>query len=114
MEFFDITVIAAIVIIACIVLFSTYIVPILKEKWGEAKFNRIWRWVQIAVGAVEQIYRESGMGPKKKEEAIAFLRKLGITVDFEELSFLIEKAVYEINASKTNGTKMLPEQEKVA
>lgn len=114
MEYFDITVIVALIFLACFVVFRVYIVPILKEKYGEAQLDNIYRWVKIAVGAMEQIYRESGMGEKKKNEVLAFLRKIGITLDYDELNFLIEKAVYEINEGKINVTKMVSEKEKVA
>ncbi|MBO5715085.1 MAG: holin [Clostridia bacterium] len=79
---------------------ARYAIPFLKEKWGEAKLNNVIKWVKIAVGAAEMIYKESGMGPQKKAYVLEFLNRKGFTVDLDTLDNIIENAVLELNAEK--------------
>ena len=79
---------------------ARYAIPYLKEKWGEAKFDNIAKWVKIAVGAAEMIFTESGMGKQKKEYVLEYLNKKGFTVDYDTIDNLIENAVLELNAEK--------------
>ena len=76
------------------------LIPFVKSKVGEEKFNDISKWVRIAVNAAEQIYNESGMGEVKKEYVLEFLKKKGITMDIDSVDALIESEVYKLNNSK--------------
>lgn len=102
MEYIDLTELFIAVITVLIGIAARYAIPYLKEKWGEAKFDNIQKWVKIAVGAAEMIYTESGMGKQKKEYVLGFLNKKGFTVDYDALDNLIENAVLELNKEAKN------------
>lgn len=76
----------------------TYIlVPFFKQKTTKEQREEIYFWVQVAVGAAEQIYKEKGQGKLKKEYVIDFLTSKGINITIQELDILIEAAVKELN-----------------
>jgi LL-H family phage holin len=78
-----------------------YLVPFLKKKVGEKKFDEIYNLVAIAVNAAEQIFNQPNMGEKKKEYVIKFLEEKGIDITDEQIDALIEAVVYEINRYKS-------------
>ena len=75
---------------------SVFLIPWIKEKIEAEKLNQIMGWVTIAVEAAEQIYRESGMGAKKKAYVLDFLAKKGITLDLDSIDAMIESAVLDL------------------
>ena len=81
-----------------------YLLPAIKEKIGADKFNKIVEYVGYAVNAAEQIYKEAGLGEKKKEYVLSFvnemLGKLNYSITEEELNILIESAVKDMNDAK--------------
>lgn len=84
-----------VVLIVSLVL-TYFVVPYLKAKLGETKYNNILAWSTQAVAAAEQIYSQSGQGEKKKEYVLEFLKNKGITLTDKELDVLIESAVHEL------------------
>lgn len=96
MEYIDLTEILIAVITLLFGLAARYLIPYLKEKWGKEKFDNIKKWVEIAVGAAEMIYTESGMGEQKKAYVLDFLNKKGFNVDYDSIEILIENAVLEL------------------
>ena len=78
-------------------LITKYLIPFIKEKISAEQFNKMKKWVKVAVKAAEQTITASGMGEAKKAEVLKFLNAKGFTVDFDELDKLIEAAVFEIN-----------------
>lgn len=75
---------------------SVFLIPWIKEKIEAEKLEQIMGWVTIAVEAAEQIYRESGMGEKKKAYVLDFLAKKGITLDVDSIDAMIESAVLDL------------------
>lgn len=75
---------------------SVFLIPWIKGKIETEKLNQIMGWVTIAVEAAEQIYRESGMGEKKKAYVLDFLAKKGITLDVDSIDAMIESAVLDL------------------
>ena len=75
---------------------SVFLIPWIKEKIEAEKLEQIMSWVTIAVEAAEQIYRESGMGAKKKAYVLDFLAKKGITLDVDSIDAMIESAVLDL------------------
>lgn len=67
-----------------------FLIPWLKEKLGEAKLDKITRFVKEAVYAAEQTITSS---EEKKRYVINFLRKMKIELSEEQLDALIESAV---------------------
>lgn len=85
---------AGIALIAAVV--SVFLIPWIKQKVETEKINQIYGWVTIAVEAAEQIYRESGMGEKKKAYVLEFLAKKGCTLDTASIDAMIESAVLSL------------------
>lgn len=92
----DLTKIVSLVITLIFTLISTFVVPYIKEKISAEKLDQIKAWVKIAVQAAEMIYKESGMGSKKKEYVLEFLSDKGINIDYDSINNLIESAVLEL------------------
>lgn len=81
----------------------TYVVvPYVKSKTTEKQRDNAKFWVQVAVNAAEQIYKEKGQGMIKKKYVVDFLNEKGIAITDEQLDTLIESAVYEVNKNKIN------------
>lgn len=82
------------------VFISAYLIPLLKEKLNESKYQKILDMVEIAVRAAEQTIKGSGLGAVKKEQVINFvsyyMAQHGIDISHEQLDQLIECAVYNL------------------
>ena len=92
----DITPIVNAVIMLAAALITTFLVPWIKGKVDEQKLDKMLRWVEIAVEAAEQIYKESGMGEKKKQYVLNFLKSKCYAIDTESVDAMIESVVYGI------------------
>lgn len=89
---------SAITLLAGII--SIIIIPWIKSKVDAETLNKVKYWVDIAVKAAEQLYKESGLGEKKKEYVKSFLESKGLKVDMETLDSIIESSVFELNNTK--------------
>ena len=89
-----------IVISVSAALISAFVIPLLKEKLADIKYQRLLEMVEIAVKAAEQTIG-AGNGSIKKEEVINFVTNWmlshGIMITEEQLDQLIEAAVYAMN-----------------
>jgi LL-H family phage holin len=75
----------------------TYAISYLKQKLGNEKTAQAYNLVKNIVLAVEQSLGP-GKGADKKQEAIAYIKKLlGNTLSDDEINVLIEAAVKEMN-----------------
>lgn len=92
----NITQICSLAILLVFAIVSAFVVPVLKQKLGQDKLNKILMYVEIAVAAAEQLYN-SDQGAEKKAYVLAYLNeelaKLGLVVDMETLENLIESQV---------------------
>ena len=81
-------------------LISAYLIPYLKRLSENEKYKDITEVVKIAVQAAEQTIKGAGKGVEKKQEVIMYvsnwLNMRGITLSTEELSQIIESAVYTL------------------
>lgn len=84
------------IITILVALVTMFVVPYIKSKVSAEDLAEIVKWVKIAVEAAEMIFRESGMGEKKKEYVKDFLESHGIKYDAEQIDALIESAVLEL------------------
>lgn len=75
------------------------IIPFVKSKTTSSQQQTILFWVNIAVKAAEQLYKEVGQGEVKKEYVKDFLNKFGINITDEQANVLIEACVNELNKS---------------
>lgn len=88
-------------LIALIGAIITYvIVPYIKSRTTEKQRDDVKFWVQIAVNAAEQVYKEKGQGNIRRQYVLNFLSKKGVDITSEQLDVLIESAVYELNKNK--------------
>lgn len=92
----NITQICALAILLVFAIISAFVVPVLKQKVGQDKLNKILMYVEIAVAAAEQLYN-ADQGAEKKAYVLEYLNaelaKHGLVVDMETLENLIESQV---------------------
>lgn len=92
----NITQICSLAILLVFAIISAFVVPVLKQKVGQDKLNKILMYVEIAVAAAEQLYN-ADQGAEKKAYVLAYLNeelaKHGLVVDMETLENLIESQV---------------------
>lgn len=87
---------AAIALLAAIV--TAFVVPWIKNKIGQQNMDTFLAWVEIAVAAAEQLYKDAD-GELKKKYVVAYLESKGFTVDSEDVDNAIEAAVLELHSA---------------
>lgn len=92
----DITNILEAVIALAVAIITGLVIPLLRQKLGAEKLNKVATYVQIAVEAAEQMFRESGKGAEKKAFVIDWLAEHNIVIDDDKLDAMIESAVYNL------------------
>lgn len=96
----DITNIFQLVILLLSALVATFVIPLLKQKFGQEKLNKVMTYVEIAVRAADQLFA-TDEGKAKKEYVVNYLtemlKKQGLTVDLETLENMIEAEVLKLH-----------------
>lgn len=92
----DITIIIEAIIALIVALITTFLIPYLKEKYGNEKLNTIRLWVRVAVEAAEQLFDGDGRGEEKLAYVLNFLEQKGITVDTASLRAMVEAEVLKL------------------
>ena len=96
----DITNIFELVILLISALVATFVIPLLKQKFGQEKLNKVMTYVEIAVHAAHQLFA-TDEGKAKKEYVVNYLtemlKKQGLTVDMETLENMIEAEVLKLH-----------------
>lgn len=81
-------------------LVAAYLIPFIKAKTADVKYQKLLDMVEVAVRAAEQTIKGSGQGAAKKEEVITFvtdwMREHGVTITYDQLEQLIEAAVFNM------------------
>lgn len=81
-------------------LISVYVIPLLREKLKDAKYQDLVEIVDVAVRAAEQTIKGEKMGAVKKDEVIDFVTWWaavhGVNITDEQLDRLIECVVYNL------------------
>ena len=95
---FDITPIVELVVTIASAIVTLYLIPYLKEKVSIERYERLKKWVSVAVQAAEQLYG-SKTGQQKKEYAVSFLLAKGIVFNVDEVTAMIESEVYKLENS---------------
>lgn len=89
-----------IVVSVCAALITVYVIPYLKTLRKDARYSSLIDIIKVAVLAAEQTITGPGQGAVKKEQVIEFVRdwmtKQGIDITYDQLSQLIEAAVYSM------------------
>lgn len=90
-----------IVLSICSALVAAYLVPYIRNELKKDKYEKLLEIIEVAVKAAEQTIKGSGMGKIKKENVIDFVSiwmlENGINISQEQLSQLIEAAVFQLN-----------------
>lgn len=93
----DITWILELIIVVIGIIVTRYLVPWIKEKILEANNNELNFWLDFAVKAAEEKYKNvEHAGGIKFEYVLDFLQQRGFTYNEEELSVLIDGKVREL------------------
>ena len=94
-----ITVIIKAIVAVLSVLITSVVIPYIKGKIGENKYNEIKYYVEYAVRCAEQIYTPEQWQEKKayvKEYIIRKANEFGIDMTEEDINVLIEGIVNEV------------------
>ena len=94
-----ITIIVKAVVAVLSVLITSVVIPYIKEKIGEGKYNESKYYVEYAVRCAEQLYTPEQWEEKKKYVMTYIVRKaeeLGINMTTEDLNILVEGIVNEV------------------
>lgn len=78
------------------IILSTWLIPLLRAKTTEQKWENAMFWVKLAVQSAEQIYQQQGMGEIKKKYVEQFLKEHNIKLDEKQIDVAIEAAVLQI------------------
>lgn len=92
----DITSVAVAVITLLVTIMTVFVIPVLRAKFSDEQLLKIQTWVNIAVGAAEQLYQGTDMGATKKQFVLTALSQHGFTIDPDLLDQMIEAAVNEL------------------
>lgn len=96
----DITHIFQLVILLLSALVATFVIPLLKQKFGQEKLNKVMTYVEIAVRAADQLFN-TDEGKAKKEYVVNYLKEIlkqqGLTVDMETFENMIEAEVLKLH-----------------
>ena len=85
---------AVITLLAAII--TATVVPWLKKKMSVQERNELFKWVEIAVMAAQQLYHNLD-GNMRKEYVVRFLESKGYDVDTQEVDSAIEAAVLKLH-----------------
>lgn len=87
------------VVMLAVLVFTRYLIPLVKNKVGNDKMETITKWAKYAVLKAQQVM-QAETGAEKKAYVTEFLKKLlqakNISVSDEQLDILIEAAVKEM------------------
>lgn len=93
-----------VIISISVALITTFVIPLLKEKLDDAKYQKLLDIINVAVQAAEQAIGGPGQGAERKDAVLKFVTKYldenNISIKEDQLDQLIEAAVYSMNSSK--------------
>lgn len=98
MKQIDLTSILQAVIMLLSALVSYRLIPWIKSKTSSEQFSQLETAARVAVYAAEQTFK-SGHGAEKMQYVLNRLQSSGYSVDSKTMKDVIEKSVYEMNAS---------------
>lgn len=96
-----ITLLVKIIFAIVSVAITTFVIPFLNELVLKYKNTRLESFVKDSVQAAEQVIKGDGKGKEKKQKVIElvsqWLKKYSVDISTEEISNLIESAVFAMN-----------------
>lgn len=97
----------SVVSIAC-ALITAYLVPYIKGHISQADFERVSKWVEVAVMCADQIYNTEEF-QKKKIYVFTYikdlLKRINIEMSNDDIDVLIESIVNELHHGGKNEVK---------
>lgn len=87
------------IVTVILVLVSAYVIPWLKNKIGEDKYNQIASFAETVVRSAEKIYTVDEWAQKKRYAVDLVQKKaeeLGLSITEEEINAIIEGAVQAV------------------
>lgn len=88
---------------------TIFLIPWLRERFGNEKLNKAKSWVEIAVLAAEKLYG-SGNGKKKLAYARSFLAEHNVKLDFDTLKVMVDAEIKKMEqAAKKEEAPIFPE-----
>jgi hypothetical protein len=88
------------IITICFIIITTYLIPYIKNKIGDNNYNKLLKYIAIAVRCAEQIFEDTEAERKKEyvmEQVQSFINtKLKIDITYDELNTLVEGIVNEV------------------
>lgn len=88
---------------------TVFLIPWLKERYGNETLEKTRNWVQVAVYAAEKLYG-AGNGDQKLEYAEAFLAQHKIKLDTSELIAMVNAEIKKMEQAETIADGELLEQ----
>lgn len=84
---------------------TVYVIPLLKEKIGNAKLKKYEEWAKLAVQSAEMIFKAQGMGTDKKAYVVKFLNEMfnkkKVVITEEQIEILIESCVKQMKLEES-------------
>ena len=78
---------------------TAFLIPWLRQRFGNEKLEKIKAWVEIAVLGAEKLYG-AGRGDEKLEYAEAFLAQHNIKLDTAELIALVNAEIKKMEQAE--------------
>ena len=105
---FDLTGIAVALIALLFALAWVFLIPLIRTKISDEQLGYLRKMVSIGVYAAEQIFKESGLGAKKKQYVLDFLAERGMTADLDIIDKAIEAEVCELKRKMEEAGMLTP------
>ena len=76
------------------VIITSFVLPLIKSKMDNQKYETLLKWANAGVLAAEQILPKSGAGAEKKAYVQQYLANKGYNINLQEVDVAIEAAVF--------------------
>jgi len=83
---------------------TIFLIPWLRERFGNEKLVQARGWVEIAVMAAEKLYG-AGNGPAKLAHVENFLALHNIKLDFDTLNAMVDAEIKKMEQAEGTGNK---------
>ena len=96
---FDLTPLVQAIIALAATAITVFLIPWLRERFGNEKLVKAKGWVEIAVLAAEKLYGD-GNGDAKLQYAENFLAEHNIKLDFDTLKAMIDAEIKKMEQAE--------------
>lgn len=95
----DFTPLAEALVTLAVTAITVFLIPWLREKYGNETLNKARSWVEVAVYAAEKIYG-AGNGPEKLAYAKKVLEQHNIKLDTDALTALVSAEIKKLEQNE--------------